>query len=394
MVKVGLWCAVFVAACGGDKNMSGDDDGGMDARAIDGPGGNLIAAHAKVLHGPTSTTMTATGKAHFGPLPAPSDGRWTITPDKAKITLLHVDLVRSDGQPYIAPLTDCTPEYDRTSATLTQLLDCPFDVPAGTYIQVGITASTTYQMLLDDQVNGIYTNGTGVVTTDPGTPSYSTFTVPGPGGIGTELNFTSFLAEPVVVDDTHPLQTEILVDMIHMIGANISGGAVTIDVTAPTLPATIMASASGAGKTEFYSVESPAENMRIGPLGNTGTWGGVRVLYGAPPQPSYIFYPVPGPSQAYNVNPATAPDNGTGSKAGGYLGIDSTNTMCWAMPTDGTYTTYSRVCRMALVAAGDSTTVECQTGSTAPAPTSGDTYASGCPAITPNETANVTLIAQ
>jgi hypothetical protein len=64
------------------------------------------------------------------------------------------------------------------------------------------------------------------------------------------------------------------------------------------------------------------------------------------------------------------------------------------MPADTTYATYTRVCRMAIVTAGNSTTIECQTGSTAPAPTSGDTYASGCPAITPNETLNVTLIAQ
>jgi hypothetical protein len=387
-IRVG-WCLVVVAACGGDKDKNTSDAGDMPM--VDSPSSNLIASHARVLHGPTSALGAV---ARLGPVPAPADGRWTITPDKAKVTLLHIDLVATDGQPYIAQLTDCTPIYDRTSATLAQLLDCPFEVPAGTYAQVGISASTTYEMLLDDAVNGIFTNGTGVVTTDPGTPAYTTFTVPGPGNVGTELNFGSYLTEPLVVDDTHPIQLEVLVDMIHMVGANVSGGTVTIDVSAPTLPATLMASVSGAGKTEFYSAESGTESMKVGPLGQTNTWGGVRVLYGAPPQPSYIFYPVPGPSQAYNVDPAKAPSNGTPYKAGGYLGIDGTNTMCWAMPTDGTYTAYTRVCRMAVVTGGSTSTVECQTGSSAPPPTSGDSYASGGPASTRTAALNVSLIAQ
>lgn len=386
------WVFAIVAACGGDHDKNGDND--VDARPDTPPdmpgqqGG--VAGHALLLHGPRDQSMNA---LRLGPVPAPADGRWSITPDQAKIHLVSLDFVRTDGQPYSAMLTDCEPTYDRTAAPLMQMLDCPFEVPAGSYAQVGISTSTTYQMLLDDGVNGFFTNGTSVVTSDPGTPSFNTYTVPGPGGVGTVLGTTTYLTAALVVDESHPVQVDVLVDMIHTVGADVSGGAVTVDVSAPTLPATLVPSVLGAGKAEFYSAESDPGNMKIGPLGNTGTWGGVRVFYAEPSQPSYLFYPVVGPSQAYNVDPAKAPANGTSNKAGGYLGIDGSNTMCWAMPTDSTYTAYTRVCKMPIVSPGSTTTVSCQTGSTAPAPTSGDTYASGCPTITPNETLNVTLIA-
>jgi hypothetical protein len=43
---------------------------------------------------------------------------------------------------------------------------------------------------------------------------------------------------------------------------------------------------------------------------------------------------------------------------------------------------------------GGTTTLRCQTVTTAPAPTSGDTYASGCPTITPTSSVVLTLVAK
>ena len=42
---------------------------------------------------------------------------------------------------------------------------------------------------------------------------------------------------------------------------------------------------------------------------------------------------------------------------------------------------------------GQTTTLSCQHMTTVPAPLSGDTYASGCPAITPDEQRTLTLVA-
>jgi hypothetical protein len=43
---------------------------------------------------------------------------------------------------------------------------------------------------------------------------------------------------------------------------------------------------------------------------------------------------------------------------------------------------------------GETTAIECKHQTTAPAPTSGNTYESGCPAFTPDETTQVTLVAK
>jgi hypothetical protein len=378
-----LGLAVIGTACGHD-----DGKTPMDSDT----GRSMVAGSAKIVHGPSGAPGA---RARIGVPPIPADGRWSVTPDKAKLTFLSITFTTTDGQPIVVPLTDCEPEYDRDASSISQLLDCPFQVPAGQYSALSLGVSTTYQMLLDDATNGFFTNGSGIVTTSPGTATYSSFTVPGPGGVGTELSAAIFLSKPLDIVEGSPVSLQILVDMIHMIGIDVSAGTATVDLSLPTLPAMIVPSASGAGKTAFYSFQSSTDNLKYGPLGSTQTWSGVRVFYAEPPQPSFIFHPVPGPSEAYNVNPAKAPPNGTMFKAGGYLGVDSSMTMCWAMPAnDFSYTTYDRVCRLPVGSLGNASTLECQTGPTAPAPTAGDTYASGCPTITSNVTATLTLVAE
>ena len=82
-------------------------------------------------------------------------------------------------------------------------------------------------------------------------------------------------------------------------------------------------------------------------------------------------------------------------RAGGYLGVDAAGTICWATPVDATYAQYREICEMQTVTTiGGTTTLRCQTVTTAPAPTSGDTYASGCPTITPTSSVVLTLVAK
>lgn len=352
----------------------------------------MVDGTARVVHGPTGTA--ASPRAIVAP--APADGRWVLTPDKAKLTFTKITLIDLDGESFVGELTDCSPVYERNAAALSSLLECPFQVPAGTYGSMRLSVSTTYEMVLDDGTNGFFTNGSGVVTTSPGTAQFSSFTVSGPGGSGNELDAATYFSAPLAIDEANPMQLEVVLDMIHMLAINVNGGTAVVDVSAPAVPAMIVPSVSGAGRAEFYSETNSSANRMIGPLGDTGAWFGVRAFYASPPQPSFIWHPVPGPSEAYNVDPAKAPPNGTPYKAGGYLGVDSTNTMCWAMPAqDYSYASYDRVCRMPLVTTiGGTAMLTCQMMASAPPPVSGDTYASGCPTITPTIMRQLTLIAR
>ena len=156
----------------------------------------------------------------------------------------------------------------------------------------------------------------------------------------------------------------------------------------------LVASLAGAGKVEFYSPTGTAlDTLMPGPTDDES--GSVRVFYASPAEASYVFSPVVGPSQAWSVSPTTSPVNpGNGFRAGGYLGLDSGGTLCWALPADYTYASYVKLCEMPVVATvGQTTTLSCQHMTTVPAPVSGDTYASGCPTITPDEQRTLTLVA-
>ena len=150
------------------------------------------------------------------------------------------------------------------------------------------------------------------------------------------------------------------------------------------------------GRIELYSADTSSASNATLPGPSSQDLGSVRLYFANPPQPSYVFFTSgSGPAGAWAADPATAPDTGMSSRAGGYLGVDQTNTACWATPQDYTWETYVQVCRMALVATvGGTTIVECDQTTTVPAPISGTTYASGCPAITPDVTYNLTLIAK
>src|SRR5438874_2296941 len=65
----------------------------------------------------------------------------------------------------------------------------------------------------------------------------------------------------------------------------------------------------------------------------------------------------------------------------GYLGLDTTNTLGWALPTDNSFASYSSEFSMAqVITLGGSTTLKCKQISTDPAPAGGN-FSSGAPAI-------------
>jgi hypothetical protein len=358
-------------------------------------GGGMVQGHALILKGAKSTTSAVAPRT--GVAPAPADGYWAISPDQARITLTDLTFVDAQLQPFVTTLTDCKPTYKRTSDALSELLDCPFEVPPGTYLSVSIGASTTYDVLIDDAANGFFTTpgaATKLSTSGTGPGEFVSFTVPGPGGTGDVLTYAAYYSTPfVVAEGATNVSMQIVVDMTHTVGIEVSGGTATVNVDAPSLPAILVPSAGGAAKAEFYSGNSTAGNVMVGPVGSTSLWSGARVFYAEGAQPSFAWHL--GSAQVANVDPAQPPWNTLQFKIGGYLAIDSTNTMCWAAATDSTWSTYGKICRMPLPATGSNmTTISCQNTAAPPAPTSGSTYAAGCPTITtPDSTETVYRVA-
>ena len=371
-------------------------EGGSSTTTTTLPGGGVASGHAHILHGPTPSSP-APGLTPFT-ASVPADGHWALSPDQGHVTLVNLAFQSADGSVQSADLTSCVASYVRDSPSLAQLLDCPFQVPSGTYIGLGVGMLTTFEVQIDDSLNGFYTDPAspaGLVTSPPaGTPGFASFTVPGPGGTGTVLSAQTFFTTPVVVDAGAAVTVDIVEDMIHTVFANVSSGVPSFDISLPLPAVQLVPSLAGAGKVEFYSPTGTAlDTLMPGPTDDES--GSVRVFYASPGEASYVFSPVPGPSQAWNVSPATSPVNtANGFRAGGYLGLDSGGTLCWALPSDYTYATYVELCEMPVVATvGQTTTLSCQHMTSVPAPVSGDTYASGCPTITPDEQRTLTLVA-
>lgn len=355
------------------------------------------ASHARILHGPSVLGSGATTAP--SPLAVPADGHWALSPDQSRVTLTSLAFQGSDGNVATADLTNCVPTYTRDSAALSPILDCPFDVPPGSYVGVGVGVLTTFDVSLNDTINGFFSDpgsATGLAASAPaGGPQFASFTVPGPGGQGTVLTAQTFFTSPLVVQPGGRVTLDIIEDMIHTVFANVTGGVASFDTSLPLPAVQLVPSVSGAGRVEFYSPTGTAlDAIMPGPTDDES--GSVRVFYASPPEPSYLFSPVPGPSQAWNVSPATSPVNpANGFRAGGYLGLDANGVLCWALPADYTYARYSEVCEMSVVATvGATTTLRCQHLTSAPAPAAGDTYASGCPTITPDVQRTLTLVAR
>jgi hypothetical protein len=355
-------------------------------------------SHARILHGPSDTAAASTA-AIASPSAAPADGHWALSPDQSRVTLTSLTFRGADGSVAVAALTDCVPTYVRDDVALSPILDCPFDVPPGTYVGVGVGMRTTFEVLVDDATNGFFTDPgspTGLSTTPPaGGAQFTSFTVPGPGGQGDVLTAETFFTSPLVVSAGDSVALDIVEDMIHTVFANVTSGAASFDTSLPLPAVQLVPSVSGAGRVEFYSPTGTAlAALMPGPTDDES--GSVRAFYASPPQPSYVFSPVPGPSQAWNVSPATSPTEPvSGYRAGGYLGLDSNGVLCWALPVDYTYGQYAELCEMATVTTiGQTTTLRCQHMTNVPAPVSGDTYASGCPTIVPDVQRTVTLVAR
>ena len=355
---------VVVAACGGGDNHQNQN---IDApRPIDSPNpptdtpAPFAHGHAKVLNGPTPAGAFT---RHVSSV-APENGQWLLTPHQITMTLAMISLQGPTDNMPLTPVS-CPVTWDRTMPGLTQLGDCTFDVPPGTYDRLNVDFSTSITTLIED--DGFYSTATGVQTTAP-----SGGAVPYAWTIGTGFNnLVEPLGTSLTVAPNDTVDLSIVIQGLQSFRADVNNGAVTPNPMRPDL----VASAGTLAGIKYYI------NQAVGTAASYCA-GGCAV---PPPQgitSVSVYYP-----SATTVTMVGLGLNGTPNNCGpimpsfiadpkSYVGLDSTGTLGVALSGNG-YSSYS-----ALVAMPQTTTTQlyCQDSTTDPMP-SGGSFASGAPAI-------------
>lgn len=400
MRVTGTCIGIFaLAACGSSSNH-------LDG-SVDGTSSNKVHAVAHIVAGPSVTARTLPPPpdddpnplpplARFAPPPAASDGNWVVSPDKGKATLVSISFTEAPaggGPGDNAMLTNCQLEYTRTATSTSPILDCPFDIAPGTYKGFGIALSTTYQLLIDDATNGLYT--------DPASATLLSTTPPGGGAQYVTLDLSvngptqgiSYpLTAPFTVAEGSTPQITLVVDMIRSVQVSVSVGTASFRKDAGYTPIAVFGSPTGVAGAEYYaqSEGTNSYNYSNPPVDNEQ----VRVYYSSAMTPVALFMTpamfASNGGAAYAIDPA----GGTGARAGGYLGEDSTNTICWAGATDFTWSTYDAIYSLPTATTlSQEVVLKKHNTSTAPAPGSNGTYSSGCPTFTADKSVDVRLSA-
>jgi hypothetical protein len=286
------------------------------------------------------------------------------------------------------------------------LIDCPFTVDAGSYNGIRVLFDRTYEVLVDDPVNGFFTDPTSpakIVTGAAPAGGAQFVSITARGDTGTNGEPTDYfssgatLAERVTLtsatDGGATAAISVVINQLQYLPVTVAGGAATFDFSgnAPGNPDTGEAIGDVARLGYYVRPEiGTALTYNTNPNGQPTPQGtlGVSVNYTTASTPTFLFHNRTGPLGA--CGPVAAESainsprivNGAGTANGGYLGRDSTGTLGWAQPSDPAWTMYGAEFAMADKSTiGDTTTLLCKTLTTDPAPPGG-TFASGAPVIT------------
>lgn len=395
-----LLLSLAATGCTGSKQSGGDDDDDDD------DDGDTLPGAASILHGPSAPTAFAATGEDVGPwlFGGTADGTWDVSPNQGRATLLALNFFGEEpGTSYEAPLTNCEFTWTRDGGSLTELLTCPFEVRVGTYIGMGVGVSTTFEVLIDDSTNGLFTDPSSATLLSAAPPAggadFVDFVVPGPGGSGDRLDFQTYFTEPLVVGsgEQTSVTVNLVVDMTHTMQIDVIAGAPEFPTDFIPVPMFLFMTPGAVSKAAYYTGLGTAENVLEPGPPNT-----MRFFYSEPDVPAFVWSggATAGcqdgtmASNAWNIDAATAPVGPNGPVAGGWLGLDSSGTLCWALPYNTGWSSYGAVFTMpeALVV-GSSSQMSCQFGGSIPPPTSGENYSSGCPTINVTGSASLTLVA-
>jgi hypothetical protein len=354
---------VVLAACGGDgghQQMTFDAPPLIDSpvQTHDGPAA-VAHGHAKVLNGPT----TARGFTRHVASVAPENGQWLITPHQITMTLAMVSLGGGTGNMPLTPV-NCPVTWDRTMPGLTELGDCTFDVPPGTYSTINVVFSTSITTLIED--DGFYSTATGVQTTAP-----TGGAVPYAWTIGTGFNnIVEPLGTTLTVAANDTVDLSIVLSGLQSFRATVNNGAVTPDPMRPDLVAT----AGTLAGINYYVSQALGTPASFCAGGCTAPPTGITAVS--------VYYPT-----ATTVTMVGLQLNGTPNNCGpimpsfivdpkAYIGLDSSGNIGVALSGDN-YSSYSALLTMRQTT---NTTLYCQNSTTDPMP-AGGSFASGAPTI-------------
>jgi hypothetical protein len=306
---------------------------------------------------------------------------WFLSPDRITMTLTGIQPNLSSGNSGPVIAVNCPVTYDKTKPGLTQLVDCPFTAPVGTYTGLGLFVSSTMQVLINDASAGFYSTSTGIVTSPPAGGAQPLSVTIG-GTNANELQEPNVFPTPVQVSAATPVTFSVIVNGLQSFKVAVTGGTVTLgwpgtSYTDPGRPDWAVA-AGPLASVAFYS------NQAIGTAGSFCAGGcksatgiqSVSVYYANPTTPEMVAIPVNGlPSGCGPFGLSWLVDRKS------YLGLDSGGNVSWAIPTDAFYSAYAVEMQMAQVSTiGASTTLYCKNITTDPAPPGGS-FTSGAPGI-------------
>ena len=400
-IVVGMACAVSTAAgCGGSDGGGGGGDGGGNGGSDaggDAGGGDAIAGVAHVVQGPSAVEPLA-GVAQ--PLAALVDGDWLVSPDKVRVRLDHLGFnAATEADGVGADLENCEIEYDRATPSLSLILDCPFEFQLGRTIEVldvALHMDPASEILISDPVIGIFTDPDapgGLATVEPAGGADFVPWSSGNGGTSAGAAFST----PLELGAGTSLSLAVVLDAVQTVEVVVTGGVPAFNATSTWVPAVVFPTLDQPGRVSYYTSAGSAGTIDVASHVPLVT---ARVYYDAAGEPAYAFAPnvcgvgSDSPKAAFAADPDDSPAYTDGRRTGGWLGRDPDGTLCWVLPVDSTWSSYAAYLTLPEVESlGSSATLSCQTTSSPTPPSSGSTYATGCPAITADETTELDLAA-
>jgi hypothetical protein len=367
-----------------------------------------ITGTAKLVNGATSVARLKSPQKKQRPHNERAT-TWQVTPDTLVLTLNKLQFLNASGSGDSIALTNCTATFDKTKAGLANLSSCSFTVAPGTYYGMFLYVNPTVTATINDTVNNFYTNGTGIVTSPPGTVAASSFTYTSSGGASYGADgFTSLsvFGTPLTVTAESAPEVTVVIDGIHAIKVSVNGSTATFVGDGDTVGhPDYVVSANGVGRVAYYMDSSLT-------FADAMTYTGsafAKIFYTGDGTPTTLFSLLgsagdaacgSGTGQANNVSAANFVLNSTNAnpslKYGGYLGRDSSaSRLKWARASGASWSSYISVVTLdEKTAIGETTAFKCQTISSDPAPT-GDTFNGTISAISsPSATVSLKLVAK
>jgi len=330
---------------------------------------------ASAATGPAPASLTGTG----GPVSLVANDEYIVSPRQAKLHFTSVVFKDATGLTIQeSPLTDCNVTYDRTLASGTALLDCPFAAPIGEIAEMQLYFDKAMQLLISDATIGIYSDpsvASGYSTTPPaGGAAFVPYTVT-IGDASPSRATDIIFATPVTVDSGTTPSLYVTLDMIHSVQLKVNTGGTTLTNNAGNDPVAVFAGLTP-GSSRYYSGAPSIEGYKV--LGVPS----LRLFYDNAGKPLYAmigpnFCGADGGPKAAWASPPTT------SKTGGWLGKDASNVISFALAANSNWTVYDAYYVMAeQTTIGGSTTLNCKVTASPPPPADGKTYASGAPVLT------------